>query len=47
MIESQHTIVLILRKTPSYGLVKTIFEEKWFILEEEPYLCEKVMLVQS
>jgi len=45
MIESQHTIVLILSKTPFYDLVRTIFEEIWFISEEEPYLCEKAMFV--
>jgi len=44
MIKSQHTIVLILWKTPSYGLVSAIFEEKQFIPEEKLYFLEKVML---
>jgi len=37
--------MFILRKTPSDDLVRTIFEEIWFIPKEELYLCLKVVLV--
>jgi len=40
-------MVFILKKTPSNDLVRTIFEEIWFISEEEPYLCEKAMFILS
>jgi len=41
----QHALLFILRKIPSYDLIRTIFEEIWFFLKEKPYLSEKMMSI--